>query len=54
MGSTASSFGDTVAAFSCHKLTNDHCRDCMTPRGLGEIGLQFRDEGLGAGECAFH
>jgi hypothetical protein len=43
-----------LALFACRKLANDRCRDCMTPSGLGEIGLQFCDEGLGAGECAFH
>jgi hypothetical protein len=58
-GVTAGSFGGEpismgLALFACRKLANDRCGNCMTPSGLGEIGLLFRDKGLGAGKCVFH
>jgi hypothetical protein len=39
------------SATARHQLANDPRRDRLTPRGLGEIALKVRDEGLGAGEC---
>jgi len=32
------------------KLANDRRGDHLAPSGLGELGLQLRDEGLGTGE----